>query len=271
MNKMMFERWIKMKVLFLGSDRSGSLKALDYLNENMDVIGCVGKSSKSANRLEEFCRNSCIPCYTNKELYENIENGIINENEVDLIVSYLFPNIIRDSLLNFDNVIAINFHPAPLPEHKGVAGCCFCVLDEKQYWGVSCHFLDKGLDTGDLIKVNRFNIDSKEFTGKSMELYLQGKLLELFDEVMSIIQSGNDLPRYKQAEGAYYSKEKLNSLKKINLDDSSNNISRKVNALWFPPYMGAYIEVDGKSYTLVDEKILDEIAELYRKIDDYGL
>ena len=35
----------------------------------------------------------------------------------------------------------------------------------------------------------------------------------------------------------------------------------KIRAFWFPPYDGAYIEKNGKKYTLVDKEILDSLVD----------
>ena len=37
------------------------------------------------------------------------------------------------------------------------------------------------------------------------------------------------------------------------------NIDNKIRAFWFPPYDGASLEVDGKTYTLVNRSILESL------------
>ena len=86
---------------------------------------------------------------------------------------------------------------------------------------------------------------------------------KLFDEVMDMIVSGQKLPRIKQEEGAgcYYSRKQLEKDKVISLTDSSEEIDKKIRALWFPPFHGASIVIDGKRYSLVNEEILEHISQ----------
>ena len=37
-----------------------------------------------------------------------------------------------------------------------------------------------------------------------------------------------------------------------------------MRAFWYPPYPGATVEVDGRELSVVDERLLGELAELYR-------
>ena len=39
-----------------------------------------------------------------------------------------------------------------------------------------------------------------------------------------------------------------------------DNIEKKIRRLWFPPYDGAYVEINGQKYTLINRQLLEEIA-----------
>ena len=43
-----------------------------------------------------------------------------------------------------------------------------------------------------------------------------------------------------------------------------DDLERKLRAFWYPPWPGAVLEVDGRRLTLVDERLLAEVAEAYR-------
>ena len=54
----------------------------------------------------------------------------------------------------------------------------------------------------------------------------------------------------------------MEDTKKIDINDKIENIDKKIRAFWFPPYTGAYIEIKGKKYTLLNEEMLKKIKEL---------
>ncbi|MEA2400488.1 MAG: methionyl-tRNA formyltransferase, partial [Thermoleophilaceae bacterium] len=43
-----------------------------------------------------------------------------------------------------------------------------------------------------------------------------------------------------------------------------DDLARKLRAFWYPPWPGAVIDVDGRRLTLVDERLLADVAATYR-------
>ena len=72
--------------------------------------------------------------------------------DVDLVISFLFWKRIREPLLSLGRLGCLNFHPAPLPDMRGVGGYNVAVLEGMSEWGVSCHFVDADFDTGDIVR-----------------------------------------------------------------------------------------------------------------------
>ena len=84
---------------------------------------------------------------------------------VDVVISFLFWRLIREPLISLGRVGCLNFHPAPLPDFRGLGGYNVAMLDGLREWGVSCHFVDEGFDTGDIVEVERFPIDDRRRDG----------------------------------------------------------------------------------------------------------
>jgi methionyl-tRNA formyltransferase len=181
--------------------------------------------------------------------------------DVDLVISFLFWELIREPLLSLGGIGCLNFHPAPLPDLRGVGGYNVAILEGMREWGVSCHFVDAGLDTGDLVEVDRFEIDTDRETAFSLDLISQQRLAALFKRVIGTVLAGDHLPRTPQGAGRYVSHEEFAQLRRVRPGD---DLDRKLRAFWYPPYPGAVIEVEGRELTLVDENLLEEVAQAYR-------
>ena len=78
---------------------------------------------------------------------------------------------------------------------------------------------------------------------------------------MSRVLAGEELPRRPQGDGRYVSYEEFEQLKVIRPGD---DLERKLRAFWYPPHPGALAEVAGRRLTLVDERILADVADAYR-------
>jgi methionyl-tRNA formyltransferase len=52
-----------------------------------------------------------------------------------------------------------------LPEYKGIAGSSYAILHDYKEWGVTAHYMDEGVDTGDIIKWKEIFIGKRENIG----------------------------------------------------------------------------------------------------------
>ena len=181
-------------------------------------------------------------------------------DDLDLVISFLFWKRIREPVLSLGRTGCLNFHPAPLPDIRGLGGYNIACLDGMSEWGVSCHFVDADFDTGDLVEVERFPIDPDTATALSVDIDSQEQLFGLFARVMRRALAGEELPRTPQGPGRYVSREEFESLRRVRPGD---DVERKLRAFWYPPYPGAVIEVDGHDLTLVGDRLLTEVARVY--------
>ncbi len=132
-----------------------------------------------------------------------------------MVVSFLFWNLIREPLISLGRVGCLNFHPAPLPDFRGVGGYNVAILEGLPEWGVSCHFVDEHFDTGDLVAVERFPIDPDSETALSLDTKSQEQLAALFESVMERLLDGEQLPRAPQGEGRYVSRAEFEELRVV--------------------------------------------------------
>ena len=56
----------------------------------------------------------------------------------------------------------------------------------------------------------------------------------------------------------------LDRLRMVPEDAGAEEIERHIRAFWHPPWTGAAVERDGRSFTLVDERLLGEVARALR-------
>jgi methionyl-tRNA formyltransferase len=248
----------------MGKSKRSAVRALDWLVEHgVEVPAVVApqpdETLHEQQRLDLAARRHGLALVTEQELYDD------PPRDVDVVVSFLFWNLIRAPLLSLGRVGCLNFHPAPLPDYRGVGGYNVAILEGLTDWGVSCHFVDERFDTGDLVEVERFAIDQQAETALSLDRKSQEHLLGVFERVLRRLLDGEQLPREPQGEGRYVSRSEFEQLRVVRPGD---DLARKLRAFWYPPWPGAVVELDGHRLTLVDERLLAEVAKAYR---DAGL
>jgi methionyl-tRNA formyltransferase len=249
-----------MRVVFLGKSKRSAVGALDWLvARGAEVLAVVAPEpdelTHEAQRLDLAAHRHGLALRSEEELYADPPAG------ADLVISFLFWNLIREPLISLGSIGCLNFHPAPLPDYRGVGGYNVAILEGLPSWGVSCHFVDEHFDTGDLVEVERFAIDQEHETAFSLDLKSQEHLLGLFERVLQRALDGEELPRAPQAEGRYVTRAEFDELRVVRPGD---DLRRKLRAFWYPPWPGAVLELDGRRLTLVDEQLLGEVARAYR-------
>ena len=141
----LYERGARVRVVFMAQGKRSAARALDWLAvEGVDVVAVVaaragrvharraagGPRRRAPRAAARLARRSCTPS---------------PPGDVDLVISFLFWNRIREPLISLGRVGCLNFHPAPLPDLRGVGGYNVAVLEGLREWGVSCHFVDERL------------------------------------------------------------------------------------------------------------------------------
>ena len=257
------------KAILLGR-KTGAAQALKWLLENKIAVPLVvaDQNESKPGYLSNVAENLGIPVYfDDTPVYKMIEERSPLLANVDLVISYLHPKKIRVPLFKLGKRGCVNFHPAPLPEYKSRAGYNTAILDQKNEFGVSAHFIDsEKFDSGPIIKVLKFPIDHSTEIVLSLEKKTQDKLFELFVQTMELFLSGKDIETTENSGGLYLTAKELERLKIVDpAKDSTEEIDRKIRAFFFPPHHGAKIILAGKEYTLVNKEVLEHIAKLIHK------
>lgn len=243
-------------------------KALEYLlKQKINIRFVVAEENdKYKIKLSETAKKHNIPViFNDSEIYELIKQKDPLVKDIDLVISYLYWRKIKSPLINLGSKGCINFHPAPLPDYKGRAGYNTAILDDKDWFGVSAHFIEKEeFDTGPIIKVLKFPIDENE-TAFSLEKKSQKEMIKLFRKTIALFQSDKKIKTTKNIGGIYLNGKQLEELKIVNLNDSAENIKKKIKAFFFPPYTGAKIIIDGEDFTLIDNELLKFIDQKIKR------
>jgi methionyl-tRNA formyltransferase len=123
----------------------------------------------------------------------------------DFLVSYNYRYILHKSVLNAVNGNAINLHISYLPYNRGAHPNLWSFLDETPK-GVTIHYIDEGVDTGDIIVQKDVNVAIKGETLKSTYEKLHKEIQILFKENWDAIKMGMFVRKPQAAKGTIHRK-----------------------------------------------------------------
>ena len=244
-------------IAFFGRGESAS-DALRYaLDLGVEVKAVVYPGNYIYEHIERVAREYNLPIYS----YKDFKSEDIT---IDFIISYLYPHKIEQIVLNKAKYGGINFHPAPLPESKGLFGYNFAIYEGKTQWGVSAHYMTDKFDDGRLIQVLRFDIVPEVETVKTLKEKSHTFLYLLYQKVIRDIANGVVPEGHPQGDtGVMYNRPKFEKLKRINFEEHDlREVKKRIRACWYPPYEGAYIVHEGEKLFLVDRETLKRLGDL---------
>lgn len=261
-----------MKVIFMGRKPFASWALRHLVEKGVEVAAVVAfpkeKEVHWSERLIDTAQELGLITTTPDDLYNAISSGKklecgVDLSNIDLVISALFWGKIKKPLITLPKIGCIICHPGLLPNYRGVGGYNFAIYEELDHWGASMIFAEDDFDIGDVIKAKTFEINPKEETAFTLEQKTQKVMLELFKEVIADAMQNGILPKKKQGKGRYITQKDFEKLRKIRANDSIEEIEKKIRAFWYPPYKGAFIEVNGQEFSLVSDGILKEISKKY--------
>ena len=121
--------------------------------------------------------------YEDKAGYETEIMRILNEYHIELIVLAGYMRFIGKVLLsNYPNRI-INLHPAYLPNFPGAHSIQDAYDAKASFTGVTVHYVDEGVDTGEIIHQEKIMIDPA-WSMETLEEHVHAMEYRMFPEVI---------------------------------------------------------------------------------------
>lgn len=239
------------KIVFFGS--IGIAKKILQeliLTQNIELMGVCCESRINSWRNEEsvydFAKKMKIPILA----YDDIIG-----NKYDLGISVRYNRIIPQSIIDSFRLGIVNTHGGILPEYRGSYCNVNALINGEAYYGVTLHYIDSGVDTGDIVDTLTIPIEEDD-TG--FDLYKKSEQLcyEIINKnILSLLNatnkrfSQNDLVREGRACNQYKAKETL-ALKNVTDVTDNDELLRKVRAFDSAEHEPAYKIVNNKKIYL---------------------
>lgn len=191
----------------------------------------------------------------------NQVNSFIKELGLELDMGFLvwWPKIIKQPLLKLPKYGFINTHPSFLPYNRGKHSN-FWTLVEQAPFGVSLHFVEEGIDNGDLLDQVPILYDWED-NGESLYKKAQSAMVDLFKQTYPKIRDLN-INRQKQDlnTGSFHYANEIDRASQINLDDTyrARDLLNLLRARTFSNYPSCWFK-DGLHEYEVRVKIIKKI------------
>ena len=260
-----------MKAVFMGTPEF-AVPTLQALIDHHEVLAVVTQPDKQRGRgkkmqfppVKEKAVEYDIPVYQpqrarDEEFIEELKN--LNP---DVIVVVAYGQILPESILNIPKYGCINVHGSLLPKYRGAAPIQWAVLDGEEKTGITTMYMEKGLDTGDMIDKAEVVLDKKETAGS-----LHDKLMvlgaDLLLETLKKLEDGTAVREKQNDEESCYAKMLSKDMGQIDFTKSAREIECLIRGM--NPWPSAYT-LDSRSdvdVLLAEPSYLEAIAQLHHQ------
>lgn len=241
-------------------------KCLEWLAERDEEIVGLGVHPKGSRSYgEEILGTLDLPpdrIFDASTLRDGPVLESVRKLEADIGLSVLLDYILDKQFLDLLPEGTVNLHPAYLPYNRGQYPNVWSIVEGTPA-GVTLHYLDAGIDTGDIIARRRVAIEPVD-TGETLYRKLERAALDLFQQTWPRILSGEVDPMPQDpAEGTYHRTDDVEDIDRIDLDETvrAGDLINILRARTFPPHEAAYFQEAG-------EKVYVRVSLEYAKGED---
>lgn len=173
---------------------------------------------------------------------ENINSDVvaekISEIKPGLIISVHLRKILKKEIFSLAAKGAVNVHPSLLPKYRGLSPQHQAIMHGDNESGVTVHFMEADVDTGDIVLQKKFTIEKSDYI-----LQVQAKMLAIYKTIVAesvvLLESSSFKPiKQDLAQLSYFGPLKKTD-RKIDLSKTTEETYNLIRAVSLP-YKGAF-------------------------------
>lgn len=224
----------KLKIGYF-ADGPWSHKAFEKIiaDPTIEVMFIVPRNDTKDMTLKGFSEKYGIDYITGAKINTPEFHSKVAAYGCDLFVSMSYNQIFKDTIINIPPLKTINCHAGKLPFYRGRNILNWVLINDEKEFGITVHYIDEGVDTGDIILQRTFPITDNDTYGSLLDVAHEGCAQLLYD-ALKLMQQGN-VKRTKQTDihpVGFYCGERTFGDEIINWNQSSRAVFNFVRALY---------------------------------------
>lgn len=249
------------------ADGPWSHKAFEKLIKDSDIeikFICVRFDTKDET-LHNYCRKYNIPYLKHQNINSEEFIDKVAQYNCDIFVSMSFNQIFKQKIMNLPKYTTINCHAGKLPFYRGRNILNWALINDEKEFGITVHYVDDGIDTGDIILQRTYPITDKDNYATLLEKAYVECANILYDAI-NMFKSGS-VKGKKQSEihpVGFYCTQRQAGDERLNWNQTSREIFNFVRAICKPGPMARAV-INGKEMKINRVELIDN-APVYKCI-----
>lgn len=201
-----------MKAVFMGTP-DFAVPTLEALVKHHEVTAVISQPDKPKGRgkkmqptpVKQAAQAHGIPVYQPEKIKDPEFIAKLSEIEADVFVVVAYGQILPQAVLDMPKYGCINVHGSLLPKYRGAAPIQWSLINGEKMTGVTIMYMEKGLDTGDMLLKREIPIAPDDTYGSLHDKMAPIGAQALID-ALEMIENGTAAPeKQNDAESSYVS------------------------------------------------------------------
>ncbi len=172
----------------------------------------------------------------------------------DIIIVVAYGQILPEEIIKLPGLGCINVHASLLPKYRGAAPINWCIINGEKKTGVTTMYMDRGMDTGDILMQRETEIKDDETAGQLHDrLALLGA--ELLIETLGGIERGSVARKAQDHSEATYAPQLNRETGRVDWNNEAQSIYNLVRGT--NPRPGCYTQYRQQRMKLWGARVLD--------------
>jgi len=195
-----------------------------------------------------------IPVFQPNSVKTGEAYDILKQINPDVIVVVAYGKILPKEILELPKYGCVNGHASLLPKYRGASPIQWCIVKGEKETGVTTMLMDEGMDTGDILEVEKVQIGDDE-TAEELFDRLSSVSAQLMLSTLKKLENGEITPKKQTGEPSYAPIIKK-EMAKLDFSKPATIIHNAVRGYYSWPC--AFFFLDGKRIKVIKTKIGDK-------------
>ncbi len=250
-----------MKIVFMGTPDYAAKTLEVLLKTEHEIAAVFAQPDKPKGRkqiltpppVKTLALEHNIPVFQPKSVKNGDALEILKNINPDIIVVVAYGKILPKEILSLPKYGCVNGHASLLPKYRGSAPIQWCIINGEKETGVTTMLMDEGVDTGDILEMQKVTIGENE-TAEELFERLSEVSAQLMVSTLEKLEKGEITPVKQTGEWSHAPM--IN--KEMALIDFSKTAASVHNAVrGFYSWPCAYFFLEGKRIKVTKTRIGD--------------
>ena len=222
-----------MKILFFGDGEWGTRSFARLLRESQQIVGLVVRAKPTDPDIIRLAEDNGLPVFNPDSVNSPQFIATVKKLNPDLNLSVSYDQIFKEEIIQITRLGLVNFHAGKLPFYRGRNVINWALINGEEEIGITAHYVNGGIDTGDIILQRILPIFWEDTYGDVLKRVVKA-FPELVNDTVDLIANGRVKRKsQKDLPGTYFAARGEGD-EWIEWQDSSRNIYNKVRAISHP-------------------------------------